>query len=374
MFKINPIKLIQNDVRPLFIQLRDGIYRQIQERKPVPGTKLLPINEIARLNNISLWTVESAVNELIKQNILFRRAKQGTYISSNELVNKSRTKNICFFINEQFYFSGEPFYIPILNSCQKELKQQGYNTIYSVIDKQVYEENRVEEFLTEILESRKIDGIIVAGDLELKLIRLIKKQKILSVFIDYDIYEDNDMNCILIDNYNGSIMATEYLVELGHRKIGFVGGSKNYPSIKERISGYKHVLERNKISYNKYFSVNDDRLTIENGYMLAKKMLQKKNIPTAIVSSNDTVGIGVVKAIKEKGLSVPGDISVVGFDDIGWSRYTEPPLTTIKVFKEDMGRAAARRILELVNGDQSEPVKTRIKTELIIRESCRELK
>jgi len=368
------VELDHSSPYSIFVQLKNGLDEQIMNKNLCPGTKLPPIDEIAKVNNVSIWTVEKAIKELIKENVLYRRPKKGTYISDSKIRNKINSGNISFIIREQFYFTGEPFYSIILNSVQKELKNNGYNVVFNVIDNRIVEKYQIIDSLPEIFENKKIDGVIIAGSVETKLLKLLEKQKIPLVIIDYDIPEDNNINCVLIDNFNGTRMAAEYFIKLGHKRIGFIGNFKKHPSIIERINGYKYAMKKNRLNPEKFLYIgNQDDLSVDVGYMLAKKLLNKSYLPTAIICANDAMAVGTIKAIKEKGISVPEDISVIGFDDIEWAKHTDPPLTTIKVFKEKMGEVAAEKILKLVKGEQIAPEKIKVETELVIRNSCKSL-
>ncbi len=117
-------------------------------------------------------------------------------------------------------------------------------------------------------------------------------------------------------------------------------------------------------------AVHKESTTITTGEQAAAELLNGPEPPTAIFAANDSMALGTARAAAARGLNVPGDLALVGFDNISVAEHFSPPLTTVRIFKEQMGRLAARRILELVNAPGIPPVETRVSTELVIRQSC----
>lgn len=362
---IQEIKLRKLDARPLFIQLKEGLRKQIQKKVPSAGTQIPSVDEIAKIQDISTWTVERALEELIEEKVLYRRPKSGTFIAPIEKELPELTKNIGFLLNERFSFRDEPFYFKMLIAAQRESVKHQYNLVFSTVD----EKSQKETILPEFLVKKKVDGVIIAGRMEDKFILKLKGEKIPLVLIDYRM-DEGESDCILIDNLRGAQEAVEHLVSLGHKKIGFIGGETGHPSIQERFMGYKMVMQNAHLNSQKFVEKSAPFLTVEAGYEAMRKMFKNGGFPTAVFCANDSVAIGVMEAIKERNLSVPKDISVIGFDDLQWGSYAKPPLSTVKVFKEKMGKLALRELLRLIRGKKKEPMETRVKTELIIRRSC----
>jgi LacI family transcriptional regulator len=170
-------------------------------------------------------------------------------------------------------------------------------------------------------------------------------------------------------NWQGGFTATEYLIKLGHRRIGFITGWKDLGCAQDRLDGYRsalrtyHIPERPEFIYEGTFFQPD-------GFTGASTLLDLPDPPTAIFASNDVMAMGVMDAVRNKGLRVPDDVSVIGFDDIPQAALIRPALTTIGQPLEKMGRVATQMLLELLSQSQTKLGRIELPTELIIRESC----
>ncbi|GAI05388.1 unnamed protein product [marine sediment metagenome] len=181
------------------------------------------------------------------------------------------------------------------------------------------------------------------------------------------------VDTVKVDNFRGGYIATEYLSNLGHSTILFIKGLPYIDSSKERFNGYKKALKDNKIKFNPDFILSGD-FTVKSGYSSINKYLDKYGLNfNAIFASNDQMAIGAIKALNDKGIVVPEEVSIVGFDDNYISPYVIPPLTTIKQQREEMGKVAAGLLLDRIasqNKKERTPRQIIIPVELIERESA----
>jgi DNA-binding LacI/PurR family transcriptional regulator len=169
------------------------------------------------------------------------------------------------------------------------------------------------------------------------------------------------INSTQIDNKHGGGLAADHLFHLGHQHIAFLTPTPAPPSIDERLAGFRLGFERNDRKFNvKTNVIHCEAFTFESAYETMRAELAKSRLLTGVFCANDEMAAGVLRAAREVGRRVPGDLSVIGFDDITMSNYVDPPLTTVGVVKEHMGRRAMTRLLELV-----EATDTKVKTELI---------
>jgi LacI family transcriptional regulator, galactose operon repressor len=170
-------------------------------------------------------------------------------------------------------------------------------------------------------------------------------------------------------NHKGSFAATDYLLDLGHRRIGFITGNPQLGAARDRLEGYRAALGERAIQL-------DPRLVIEGDFFqpracaAAKQLLTLESPPTAIFASNDVSAFGVIEAAAELGVRIPAELSVVGFDDIPQSAYTQPPLTTVRQPLEEMGRVAARLLLASMRDPGVAPTRVELTTQLVVRGSC----
>jgi len=166
--------------------------------------------------------------------------------------------------------------------------------------------------------------------------------------------------------------AVEYLIDLGHRKIGFIGPTQMKHQVfnEHRYQGYVDAMEKHNIPIPMEYIV-DTILTANDGYASMKSLILKENLPSAIFCGNDTVAMGVMKALDEHGIRVPEDISLVGFDNIDTSSYLKPPLTTIDIPKKELGRLAVKILLDRLETNRTYSVRLVLPFTMLVRESCR---
>jgi LacI family transcriptional regulator len=173
-------------------------------------------------------------------------------------------------------------------------------------------------------------------------------------------------------NWQGAYRATEYLIQLGHTRIGFITGSMDLGCAMDRLEGYlsalrtHHAADAPELVYEGTFFQPD-------GYAGASALLDLPNPPTAIFASNDIMALGVMDAVRSRGLRIPDDISIVGFDDIPQAAVVRPALTTVNQPLEKMGRVATQMLLDLLRQPDKEANRIELPTELVIRDSCQSL-
>ncbi len=157
------------------------------------------------------------------------------------------------------------------------------------------------------------------------------------------------IHSVAVDDRNGGALATRHLIDLGHRVIAYLGGPRDHAASRSRLAGYRRALRQAGIAYD------PSRVLFGSGRAdageLALEFFARSPAPTAIFCYNDMTAIGALSALKRRGLRVPDDVSLVGFDDIPFARYVDPPLTTIHQPKDEMGRLAMRMLLDLVDGN-----------------------
>lgn len=222
--------------------------------------------------------------------------------------------------------------------------------------------------LPKMIREGQVDGVILVGIFKTEFIQLIQKQNLHVVLVDPKLMM-NDCSQILIDNEQGGFAMTQYLIERGHRHIGFISGDLQRLSFQQRYNGYIKALNHYNICADESLIVTGG---IEKGYELVKTLLQNKDV-TAIFSANDINAIYGYKAISELNMKVPDDISMVGFDDIDMAKYATPPLTTVRVYKEELGSLAVRHIFWAIRTETPLPETTVVPVRIIERESVRSL-
>jgi LacI family transcriptional regulator len=177
---------------------------------------------------------------------------------------------------------------------------------------------------------------------------------------------------VIATNHAGAVSAMEYLLSLGHRRIGFIGGRPDLQCAQQRLQGYQDALHRANIALDADLITAGD-FTAETGHACAHRLLSLAEPPTAIFAANDASAIGAIEAAREAGRCVPDDLSVVGFDNIPEAAYHNPALTTVDQFIVKMGYTATEMLIHLIQGERLESDRCTVPTQLVVRDSCRTL-
>ncbi|MCL2734611.1 MAG: LacI family DNA-binding transcriptional regulator [Actinomycetia bacterium] len=177
-----------------------------------------------------------------------------------------------------------------------------------------------------------------------------------------------DVPAIGATNWQGGLAATRHLLELGHRRIGVIGGPTGIMCSRARIDGYRAALETAGIAYDAALVTNGD-FHHEAGYTKGLELLRLPDRPTAVFTGNDLQALGLYEAARELGLRIPHDLSVVGFDDLPLARWFSPPLTTVRQPLTEMAEAAAQLVLDISRGNQPSTLRVDLATRLVERAS-----
>ncbi len=218
--------------------------------------------------------------------------------------------------------------------------------------------------LSRLLKSRFTAGLILVGNIDDRLIPLLAGNCPNIVVVDKP---SRSFTSVTNDNERGAYEAVSYLLHTGARRVGLIHGTANHYFTLPMQSGYRRALEDAGIPFDPNLCVEGE-FHIASGYSAMKTLLQGGTPPDAVFS-NDEMAVGAMKALKEAGCSVPGEVAVFGFDNIVLSEIVEPRLSTVKVEYEFMARTAVRKLIENIERDSLVPVNVKIPVELIIRES-----
>ncbi len=259
---------------------------------------------------------------------------------------------------------------PFVSEIVRGLEEMGQNHGYTIILCNSNAEPRRELAAVKALREKRVDGIIVTasriGDLYLPLLEAFG----VPIVLINNQQTGKYVYSIGTDDLRGGQIATEYLLSLGHTRIGYIASPNNVNSSQARMNGYRTALESHGIAFDPALLADGDGRPAAAMEATARLLSQGAH-PTAIFCYNDMTAIGTMRALKQMGLRIPDDISVVGYDDIPIAEYLEPPLTTIRQRKYDMGCMAMEMLLRLLNG-ATDVQDVTIEPTLVIRESARE--
>ena len=292
----------------------------------------------------------------------------------NELIKKYNYKkkkikrnNLLCLVDSEYFSSFNRFLNIVISSIENETKKNNLFFYFSTLD------NSISSIKLTKMNFDAVKGIIIIGISDEKIISELENLNIPLVSVDYYL-SGKDIDLILIDNIEGIMTAVKYLAQMGHKKIAYLTGNiKKDIGAYDRLSGYKKALHYYNLERDNDFIIDCD-FTMSGAHDSLLNFLKKSDKrPTAVIGVNDIAAIGAMNAIKEFGLNIPGDISVVGFDDIDLANETTPKLTTLKVKKKLLGKIAVQRLLDIVNNGKSYTYKVLINPELVIRESTRQI-
>jgi LacI family transcriptional regulator len=331
---------------------------------------------VARKAGLALSTVSLAINnsgyvsEEARKKVQRAIEELGYHPSRAARGLASKTSgNIGFILSEDHFSLAEPFYTKIFLGTEFEARNHNYYIILTTVGQRFREPTDVPRFLLE----HNVDGVIIAGRVNEKLIAYVDRLGLPMVLVDFAVPRQH-YSSIQIDNHKGACLAVEHMLSLGHRDIGFVGGDITHPSIAERFAAFKDCLADHNIALNPTLIVTDMPGTaVQDGAEGLRTILDRGGRPTALFAANDAMAIGCMQHARHRGIRIPQDISLVGFDDIETSAHLEPPLTTIRVLKEELGAAAVRTLVQTVKAKSKTTMTVHVSVELVVRASTREL-
>jgi LacI family transcriptional regulator len=254
-----------------------------------------------------------------------------------------------------------PFYGVALRGIEEALDRVGYSALFVSGQWNAAEEARA----IEVLRSRRVDGIIVLtgrlGDTALRSVA-----KVLPVVVTGRAIKAPNLVALDFDNFEGARLATHHLLALGHRRIAFITGDAGHPDAVERLRGYRAAMEAADLSFEPELVV-PGLFSEESGLSAVGRLIDSRQPFSAIFAANDQMAYGACLGLHRRGLRVPRDVSVVGFDDLLTSRYFVPPLTTVHHPAHEIGRLAAAAMLQLLRGEK--PNATVPAPRVVVRES-----
>jgi LacI family transcriptional regulator, repressor for deo operon, udp, cdd, tsx, nupC, and nupG len=253
-----------------------------------------------------------------------------------------------------------PFFAEVIRGIEQVAHQSRYSVLLG--DTQ-YNRDR-EQVYADLLGTRQADGLITL----LPHIPKITAVGRLPIVNACEYVKDRSITSVYVDNVAAAQEATEYLVTLGHRAIAFITGPMNSPISVDRDQGYEKALTHAGIKRNRRLTAEGD-FSAESGIRAIESLFARAERFTAVFCSNDEMALGALRAIKSRGLRVPQDVSVVGFDDIRFARYSDPPLTTVAQPMGDLGREAMSMLIEILTGADVPPRKRILPTQLVVRGS-----
>ena len=353
----------QDDTSPLREQMGEVLRKHILEGKFGANGRLPSVRKLAQEYKLSKSTVANAIAGLKQQGLLRSTLKQGVYIASGaapKRSDKKRTGRIGVFAHGSDDILRERIYFDAYNGIRRAATARGFSVLY--MGSEVSDEGHE----TVPLGIRDIDGLIyvVSRAPSEKFLREIVRRKIPLVMFDSR-DEDRALDCVLVDNFDGTKLVMRHLLGLGHRRIAFLN-SAGGQSAPERLESYKQCLEEAGVSFDPKWVSNIQPL-VSNGRSNMRSLLPLK--PTAVFAFSDFLGMGAILAAEDAGLTVPKDLSVASFGNEAAATYKEctgRELTTVDVDMAAMGAEAVNLLLKRLEGGKEPPQVVRVPAKLLI--------
>ncbi len=259
-----------------------------------------------------------------------------------------------------------PYIFEIIVGVEDGLSRAGLSMALTVTHDKLQRERR---WLETVIDRAADGAILVLAHGESDRLATLVRHSVPFVVIDHRGGLGARVPSVGATNWAGARAATEYLLSLGHRRIAMISGPPSYECSREREEGYKAALHAARLPVAPAY-IRPGGFVYETGFAQASALLDQPDPPTAIFAGSDLQAMGVYGALRVRGLSVPRDLSVVGFDDVPMSAISTPPLTTIRQPLADMGRMATSMLVRLINDESLDSMGVVLPTTLIPRESC----
>jgi len=331
------------------------------------------IKDIAKIAGVSYATVSRALNdhsevsEKTKEKIIQITEVMG--YSPNAIARglvRKNTNTIGLLIPD----ITNPYFPEVARGVEDYAISHGFNVFLCNTN---WEEKKEYDYIR-VLREKRVEGLVVAP------VSISSHQKIEEADLKTPVIYigsksgDKNENYVILDNAKAAFMATEYFIELGHENIGFIGGYENSSSNVDRVKGYRDALKKHCLE-KEINVVKSSSYKRSSGYALALELIKEGRVPSAVLAANDIIALGVIEALETHGYTVPGDVSVIGFDDILFASLPKINLTTVAQPKYEMGGVAAKILLQLIgcNNVDGDKILNQyiVEPKLIIRGTCR---
>jgi LacI family transcriptional regulator, galactose operon repressor len=323
------------------------------------------INTIALEAGVSVPTVSRVLNGRSDVSPRTRERVEQLLQQHGYRRRVSRQSGRANLIDLVFNDLDSPWAVELIRGVEDVTHAAGVGTVVSAVHRRSV---ATKQWLQN-LRARASDGVIfVTSELTPPVYSELHRLGIPVVVVDPAGGATMDVPTIGATNWSGGLTATEHLVSLGHRRIGFIAGPKRLLCSRARLDGYRAALEAVGVSVDDNLIQQGDFLH-ESGFTGAGALLDLPEPPTAIFASSDTMALGAYEAARLRGVRIPDDLSIVGFDDLPESRWSSPPLTTIRQPLSEMGMLAARTALRLARGERIETPRVELATDLVVRDS-----
>jgi DNA-binding LacI/PurR family transcriptional regulator len=332
----------------------------------VPSTPT--IRDVASHAGVSVATVSRVVNnsphkvhDATRRRVLrsIRRLGYQPNVVAQGL-RRGSTRSIALIVPD----ISNPFFPAIARGAEDVARRHGYALVLGNTDG----DHARERSYLEIMQNRWVDGLLFAGAGGTPPLAALRANGVPAVLLARDA-ADGGIDTVVVDSFAGMYQATSHLLRLGHRRIAYIGGPPTALVARERLRGYRQALEDLGVAPAPALMLTGD-FRVDGGRVAARRLLERGHPFTAVVAANDLTAIGAMEALRAARRRIPEDVAVVGFDDIAFAAFIDPPLTTVAQPTYRLGALAMERLLKLMRGEATGARHVVLKPHLIVRRSC----
>lgn len=336
----------------------------------------MTLKEIAKEAGVSISTVSRVINgngakaagkevqeriwEIVRRSDYIPNAAAKSLKTGAPLPCGSRTVSkqlACIFARVESRNATDPFFSRLADSIEREAFQLGYLLKHSFSS---FDLNDPATY--RLLEANNVSGAVILGRCDKATVKFLRKNFNHVIYVALNPF-DAKYDQVICDAKAAGAYVTTYLEELGHRQIAYVGETVN----ENRYQGYLSALQ---FPFCRDYVVNAP-LSMDGGYRGADELLRRKTDVSAVFFGNDSMAVGALRRFKEAGVRIPEDLSIISIDDIDMAQYVTPMLTTLHIPTEEMGRTAAKILIDRIEGGHMLPMRIDLPFRLVKRESCR---
>ena len=334
--------------------------------EPLYTSTAVTLDEVADAAGVSPSTVSRVLNGTARVSDAKRRAVEETVARLNFQLNPvarglARGRSMSIGVVTQAVDS--PFYGEAMRGVEEALEGSGFMPLFI----SGHWSEQVEARSLQLLQARRVDGVILLHG-RLSDADLLRVAQCTPVVVTGRRLQGPRLLSFSGHDFEGAVLATQHLLGLGHREIAHLGGPANHPDVQERLAGYRHALEQAGIAFDAQRALQSD-LNEAGGAQAMHRLLDSGCRFSAVFTANDQIAFGAQLVLRRRGLQVPQDVSLVGFDDLNISAFMTPPMTTVRQSARDIGRIAVEGMLALLAGGKLEM--SLPPPQLIVRESTR---
>ncbi|AVX19726.1 MAG: LacI family DNA-binding transcriptional regulator [Bacillota bacterium] len=331
------------------------------------------IKDVAKLAGVNPSTVSRVlannpkISEETRQRVLQAMKELGYHpnLVARNLVTRS-TETIGLVMPraaEEVFLN--PFFPEVIRGISSVARREGYDLLLATGET----EQEEKEAVLRMVRGRRVDGVILlVSRVDNQLGAELQARKFPAALVGKPLH-DWDMCWVDNDNIEAAYQATAYLLGLGHRRIGCIIGSLEFVVSLDRLDGYKKALQEFGVGFDRSLVAHGE-YTQEGGERAMLELLDRHPDLTAVVVADDLMAFGAIQAVRERGMKVPRDVSVVGFNNVPMARFTAPPLTSVEIFTYELGVRVTELLIEKIRNPARKAGHDFIRTELVIRKSC----